>query len=415
MRILEINVFNYRKGGSEAVYFSTIEMLKEHGHEVLNFALKWKENCQSSQQAYFPESKETRRGFLKPFKNVIYYFYNREAAKNIEELICKERPDIAQIHLIWGQLSGSILRVLKKHGIPIILTIHEYRLVCPAYTFRNGLGQICEQCKGRDFYFCIINKCCKDSYGLSVMMAAEQYFRNKFTNPVKHIDGLIYVSNFAKRKIEQYMPAMKSKPNIVLYNLSDKIISPDLIPVKNERYYLFFGRLSYEKGIMTLISAFNNLPSYKLKIAGTGPLETELKEYTYRNNMSNVEFLGYKTGEELTELIKNAYFIVVPSEWYENNPMTIIEGYATGVPVIGANIGGIPEIIENGKTGWLFEYGNIDELQKRIEYSSSLSNENYKEMCINAINFARANFNKDKYYPRLVSFLGIFKKICQFG
>lgn len=402
MKILQINVFNYRKGGSEAVYFSTMELLKQHGNEVVNFALKWPENYPSTYEKYFPESKEARTGLLKPIKNIINYFYDSEAAKKMEQLIKTEHPDLAHVHLIWGQITGSILPVLKRHGIPIIFSIHDYRIVCPAYTFRNGKGKICEQCKGRYFYHCITNKCTKGSYALSTMMAMEQYFRNLFFNPRKYIDGLIYVSKFAKQMHEKYMPELKDKKNIVLYNLADRIGS---VPCKKtEKYFLFFGRLSYEKGVKTLITAFKNMPQSKLKIAGTGPLENELKDYTKANNISNVEFLGYKSGNELTELVENAYFIVVPSEWYENNPMTIVEGYATGVPVIGSHIGGIPEIIVEGKTGYLFNPGDANELENIIKACESLSEEQYEDLQKNALEFAKNNFDKDKYYPKLIDF-----------
>jgi len=408
MKILEINVFNYRKGGSEAVYFNTIELLKEHGDEVVNFALKWKDNDSSPFEKFFPESKETRRGLFRGVKNVVNYFYDSEAATKLEALIEAEKPDLAQVHLIWGQITGSILPVLKRHHIPVIFTIHEYRIVCPAYTFRNGKGEVCEQCKGRHFYKCITNKCCKGSYGLSAMMAAEQYFRNAFLNPAKYIDGLVYVSHFAKSKLEQYMPALKDKPNIVLYNLTDGIRSGVTKDEKTERYYLFFGRLSYEKGIKTLISAFKETPRCKLKIAGTGPLEDELKAFVSENKMNNVEFLGYQSGKPLQDLVSNAYFIMVPSEWYENNPMTIIEGYAAGVPVIGARIGGIPEIIEDGKTGYLFESGNKEELVDLINKSVVLDNVKYKTMSHCALEFAKEHFYRDKYYPRLMNFFKNF-------
>lgn len=409
MKVLLINVFNYRKGGSEAVYFSTMELLKEHGDEVVNFTLKWKDNENSPYERFFPESKETRHGIMRPVKNIVNYFYDAEAARKIEALIKIEKPDIAQIHLLWGQITGSILSVLKRYHIPIVFTIHEYRIVCPAYTFRNGKGEVCEQCRGKYFYRCITNKCCKGSYGLSAMMAAEQYFRNTFTHPAKYIDGVIYVSQFAKSKLEQYMPTLKDKPNMVLYNLTDKIKND----VENwdgriEKYYLFFGRLSYEKGIKTLISAFKETPQYKLKIAGTGPLEDELKRFIQENKMNNVEFLGYQSGKSLQELVSNAYFIMVPSEWYENNPMTIIEGYAAGVPVIGARIGGIPEIIENGKTGYLFESGNKEELVGLIEKSANLTFSEYKSFCQRALLFAKTNFDRDKYYPRLRNFFETF-------
>lgn len=408
MKVLQINVFNYRKGGSEAVYFSTSELLRQHGIEVVNFALKWSENVKSPYDKYFPESKDTRHGILKSVKNIVNYFYNAEAAHNLENLIEKEKPDVAQIHLIWGQITGSILPVLKKHGIPIIFTIHEYRIVCPAYTFRNGLGMVCEDCKGKYFYKCIENKCCKGSRVLSVMMAMEQYFRNRFLNPAKYIDGFIYVSKFARQMHEKYMPALKDKPNIVLYNLADNIV--DVPKKKKQKYFLFFGRLSYEKGIKTLISAFAQLPECLLKIAGTGPLETELKDYVKTSNIKNVEFLGYKSGKELTDLVENAYFIIVPSEWYENNPMTIIEGYASGVPVIGAKIGGIPEIVVEEKTGYLFNPKDKEGLINTIKKANTLTEEEYDKLQHNALDFAKHNFNKDNYYPRLMDFYKKFAK-----
>lgn len=404
MRILEINVYNYRKGGSEAVYFSTIEMFKEHGDDVQQFALKWHRNLPSPFQNYFPDSKETRHGPFRHVLNLKNYFYNNEAAYKLEKLICKEQPDIAQIHLIWGQITGSILKILKKYRIPTILTIHEYRLVCPAYTFRNGRGEVCEQCIGKYFYKCITNKCCKNSYILSTIMAMEQYFRNAVTMPSKYINGIVYVSKFAKIKLEQYMPSLINIPNIVLYNLSDNIVSINDLQLKRDKYYLFFGRLSYEKGVKTLISAFEETPNCKLKIAGTGPEENALKQYVADKNMRNVEFLGYKTGYELSDLIKKAYYIIVPSEWYENNPMTIIEGYAAGVPVIGAKIGGIPEIIEDGKTGWLFTSGDVKDLVKLIRKSYSINGKTYKKMSANAVNFANNNFNRKDYYFRLIDF-----------
>lgn len=408
MKVLQINVFNYRKGGSEAVYFSTTELLKQHGTEVVNFALKWSNNIKSTYEEYFPESKETRHGILKPVKNVLNYFNNTEAARKLDRLIEEEQPDLAQVHLIWGQITGSILPVLKRHGIPVIFTIHEYRIICPAYTFRNGRGQVCEDCRGKLFYKCIENKCCKGSYVLSAMMAMEQYYRNYFFNPAEYIDGLIYVSHFAKKMHEKYMPALINKPNVVLYNLAGKII--DSPQKKSGRYFLFFGRLSYEKGIKTLISAFGDLPECLLKIAGTGPLENELKDYTKTFGIKNIEFLGYKSGEELASLVENAYFIIVPSEWYENNPMTIIEGYAAGVPVIGARIGGIPEIVIEGKTGYLFSPKDKADLVNRVTEADALSEEQYSRFQFGALEFARNNFDKEKYYPRLMDFYKKFVK-----
>ncbi len=407
MKILLIDVYHFNKGGAETVCFNTGRMLEEHGHEVVYFTLKWEQNLPSKFSRYFPESKETRRGPLRQVRNMVNYFYHLEAARKIRQLIEDERPDITHIHLMWGQITPSIFPVLREYEIPILFTVHDYRIVCPAYTFRDGSGRICEDCRGKDFYKCFTHTCCKGSKVMSAVMAAEQYFRNAFFNPAKYIDGFIYVSNFARNIQEKYMPAVKSKPNITLYNFSTSIVDePKAMP--KERYFLFFGRLSYEKGIMTLLQAFRNLPQFRLKVVGTGPKEDELKTFVRDNNMGNVEFLGYKTGKELTDLVSGAYFVIVPSEWYENNPMTIIEAYSVGTPVIGARIGGIPEIVVDGETGYQFESGNADDLRLTVEKADALDGAAYTALSRGAIDFARHNLSKDSYWEKLIAFYNRF-------
>lgn len=407
MKILLIDVYNYNKGGAETVCFNTGKMLEEHGHEVIYFTLKWNNNNPSPYSKYFPESKETRTGVFKQAKNLVNYFYHFEAAKKIEQLIQYEKPDLAHIHLLWGQITPSIFPVLKKYHIPILFTVHDYRIVCPAYTFRNGKGRICEECQGKHFYKCFTNTCTKGNKIMSAVMAAEQYFRNCFFNPANYIDGFIYVSNFARSIQEKYMPTLKNKPNITLYNFSTSIVDTPK-KVENDKYFLFFGRLSYEKGVFNLLEAFKGLPQCKLKIVGTGPLEKELKQFKNKYQLNNIEFLGYKQGKELEDLVSNAYFVIVPSEWYENNPMTIIEAYSVGTPVIGAQIGGIPEIIINDKTGFQFTSGNAIELKTCIEKANNISTEEYSEFSKQTIEFAKQNMSKENYYPRLIQFYQYF-------
>ena len=412
MKVLLIDVYNFNKGGAETVCFNTGRLLEEHGHKVVYFTLKWKDNHPSLQSKYFPESKETRRGPLRQVKNLVNYFYHFEAAKKIEQLVRDERPDIAHIHLMWGQITPSIFPVLRKYHVPILFTVHDYRIVCPAYTFRDGSGRICEACQGRHFYKCFTHTCCKGSRLMSAVMAAEQYFRNAFFSPAKYIDGFIYVSNFARNIQERYMPALKAKPNITLYNFSTSIVSePKAMPT--DKYFLFFGRLSYEKGVMTLLQAFRDLPRCRLKVVGTGPKKDELKTFAKENKMNNVELLGYKTGKELTDLVSNAYFVIVPSEWYENNPMTIIEAYSVGTPVIGARIGGIPEIVVDGQTGFQFESGNIVDLKNTVLRADALDGKTYTELSQGTINFANENLSKDSYWKKLIEFYGRFVKTNQ--
>lgn len=403
MKVLLIDVYNYNKGGAETVCFNTGRMLEAHGHSVAYFTLKWPENKPSPFSKYFPESKETRHGPFRQVRNLVNYFYHFEGAKKIERLVLDEKPDLAHIHLMWGQITPSIFPVLRKYSVPIIFTVHDYRIVCPAYTFRDGRGRICEECRGRHFYKCFTHVCCKGSRLMSAVMAAEQYFRNAFFSPAKYIGGFIYVSKFARNIQEKYMPRLKGKPSITLYNFSTSIVSkPKAIPA--DKYFLFFGRLSYEKGVMTLLKAFEGLPQCRLKVVGMGPKAAELKDFAAMKKMRNVEFLGYKQGRELADLVSGAYFVIVPSEWYENNPMTIVEAYSAGTPVIGARIGGIPEIIDEGVTGYRFESGNADSLKRVVESTASLSETVYAALSLGTLHFAQENFSPESYYPRLEAF-----------
>lgn len=403
MKILLIDVYFYNKGGAETVCFNTGELLTEKGHDVCYFTLKWKENNPYTYDKYFPESKESRKGAFKYFQNLVAYFYHREAANKIRLLIEKEKPDIAHIHLMWGQISPSIFPVLKKFNIPIVFTAHDYRMICPAYAFKNGKGEICEKCQGKKFYKCFTNRCTKGSYILSLIMASEQYFRNMFFNPSEYIDGFIFVSDFSKQKHIQYMPKLLQKKNITLHNFTFKP-REKTNEKSNEKYFLYFGRLSEEKGIKNLFNTFKELPSIKLKIVGSGPLEEMLIAQKHSLNIDNIELLGYKTGFELETLIKNSYFVIVPSECYENNPMSIIESYTLSIPVIGANIGGIPEIIEDNRTGFLFSSGSQIELKSTINKANALTDEEYYKICRCVIKYATNNISSEIYYKKLINF-----------
>lgn len=406
MKILLINVYNYRKGGSETVYFTTRQLLEAAGHKVVTFTLKWSENQPEPTSAYFPESKATRRGPLRQVVNMVNYFYHFEARRNLERLIEAEQPDVAHVHLIWGQLTPSILVALRKKGVPVVLTAHDYRIVCPAYSFRNGNGEVCEQCHGRNFMPCVRNRCSGGSLIQSAVMAAEQSFRNRFFNPARMTDGIIFVSDFAREIHLRYMPELAGLPLLTLHNIVPGATPcpKGALPPASESYFLYFGRLSAEKGLLTLVEAFASLPEARLRIAGTGPVEEQLRSFIESRRASNIELLGYRTGKPLRDLVAGANFTIVPSEWYENNPMSVIESYAAGVPVIGAETGGIPEIVADGITGFLFEPGNTASLKEAIRRASSLPETEFLKMSAAAADFAIRNSDPATYLSELTGF-----------
>lgn len=399
MKILLINNRHFPGGGTETVYFNTADLLRQAGHEVVFFSIKRENNISCAQERYFVE----RGGKIKQLRN---YFFNKDAATQLERLVVDEKPEIAHIHLFWGGLSPSILLVLRKHNIPIVHTVHEYRMVCPAYLFKDGNGNQCDRCRGGRFYNCLLHRCSKGSYLESLFMTLEIYCRNRKYHPTKLIDGFIFVSNFTRGKHIEFDNRFSNVKSIVLYNCPNTIVSGSLKAESDtyNSYYLCYGRLSVEKGVPTLLRAFDHYPDLNLKIIGTGPLEEELKAFCKEKGLNNIEFLGFKSGKELFDLVANAKYVCVPSECYENNPMTIVEAYTLRTPVIGAELGGIAEIVMNGETGFLFKSGSVEALIAAIDKSRSQSKDEYIKMKQSSEEFARKNFNYDVYFERLMNF-----------
>jgi glycosyltransferase involved in cell wall biosynthesis len=404
MKILLINNFHYYRGGSERVYFNTANVLKENGHEVVFFSMKDENTINCEQSQYFCERKICANGST--FNKIFYfwdYFYNKRVAKNLNSLLLHIKPDIAHVHLIWGGLTASILSVLRKHGVPIVHTVHDYRLICPAYLYLDGKGRICESCKTNKYFMCWLKKCSKNSFIQSMLMCLEMYFRNIVFKPSKMFDAFIFPSDFVKKKHFEYFPDLKKKRCVVLPNMTALRSG---VSVEKEGYILYYGRLSPEKGIPTLLKTVKKIsdinPGIKLIVIGEGKQETELKEYAINNKMENVFFMGFKYGKELNEFVRKARFVIIPSEWYENNPMSIIESYSLGTPVIGSDIGGIPEIVKDKETGYLFEPYNAEDLYQKIQMGLSLPKDGYMKLCHNAHEFARTHFSEESYYNKLI-------------
>ncbi|ACN15630.1 putative lipopolysaccharide N-acetyl-glycoaminyltransferase [Desulforapulum autotrophicum HRM2] len=234
------------------------------------------------------------------------------------------------------------------------MTLHDFKLICPNYIALRG-DNFCLECEGHKFWKPLVLNC-QNSHFKSLLLSLEAIF-HQWKRSYEQVHLFLAPSQFMADQISRRIPTEKIR---VLHNGIDlKLYQPQ---DDDNGYGLYFGRLSKEKGIETLLKAHKiNSSEIPLKIVGTGPLEANLK-----NDYPDAEFLGYKTGDELTEIISSAAFVVVPSEWYENCSMVVLESMALGKPIIGSRIGGIPEQIEDGETGFLFEMGNIEELAKKM-------------------------------------------------
>ncbi len=401
MKVLQISNFHYLRGGADKVYFDTAELLEENGHSVSFFSSKHTDNQSTPFEKYFVEPVDYfgKKTVGSKISSAIRYFHFNQAADNLDQLLKDHKPDIAHLHIFQGQLSNAILPVLKKHKVPVVMSVHEYKMLCPVYTFLDIKGEVCEKCAGGKYYNCFTKKCNKGQTGFSAFAALESYYRDWFIPYEKYIDHFLMVSQSIRNKHIQYKPKFEQQSSC-LYNFLD--IHQYEPRYQKENYYLYFGRLSREKGVKTLLEAFQKFPDLNLKIVGDGPLKPEFEEACKKSGLTNVELLGFKSGKELTDIIAGAKFSIVPSEWYETFGLIIIEAMALGTPVIGATIGAIPELIENNYNGFLFESKNSDDLCKVIKASQEITSDQYEQMTQNARSFVEENFTKEKHYEKLI-------------
>ncbi|HDL63951.1 MAG TPA: glycosyltransferase, partial [Proteobacteria bacterium] len=338
---------------------------------------------------------ESPGGIKEKLSQSLKLLYSFEARKKIDSLLKREKPDLAHLHSIYHQISPSIIHSLKKHGIPIVMTLHDYKMVCPAYSMVRR-GQVCEECKGGRYYRCLFNRCTKESYAKSMLNAIEMYLHHRILSIYGSVDVFITPSRFMLNKLK----GMGFRGFLVnlTYSLDPRECRPEY--VSDNRTICYFGRLSSEKGIYTLFQAIKGL-NVNLKVIGAGPAESALRARAREEGMTNVRFLGYLAGDALKDEVKRSSMVIVPSEWYENYPNSVMEAFALGKPVIGARIGGIPEMVKDGETGFTFSSGNADELRSKIRLLLDKPGLIIK-LGKNARRFIEEELNPDRHYRELM-------------
>lgn len=370
-----VNKFFYIKGGSETYYFELKRKLEEEGHQVVDFSMKDEKNFESPYSDFFVDNVDytgnsSLSSKLKIASNIIY---SKEAKKKFESLVLKEKPDIVHLHIFQHQISPSILDVCKKYNIPTVYTAHDLKMICLNYKMMHH-GKICEDCKDGRLYHCAFNKCVKDSFSKSCINTIEGYL-HKWRKSYDAIDYIITPSDFYRKKFIEF--GVNPERVVHIPNFLDREKPSVNKRDDNKRYFLYFGRLSEEKGILTLIKAMEGIES-DLYIVGSGPLKEEIQGYISTNNLINIKLLGFKSGQELIDIVGNAKAVVLPSEWYENGPYSAIEALQLSRPIFGAKIGGIPELINNN--GYLFKMGNIESLVDALESFEYLSKNDYEKL-----------------------------------
>lgn len=363
-RLLIGNKYFFRKGGAETYLFDLFDELPSRGWDLVQFSMQHERNEPSPYASYFVDKVDyhAHGSLLGEARAALRLLYSNQARTNIERLVRDTRPQLAHLHNIYHQISPSILPVLKRHGIPVVMTLHDLKLACPNYKMRTA-GKICERCLGGGYYQAVVHRCVQDSRLKSALCALEAYLARWTRVYLDNVNLFITPSEFYRRKlIESGVPAAQ------LVTLASFVHPEQYTPRYDKAdYFLYLGRLSEEKGIMSLVRAAAGLPGKRLLIAGEGPMQAPIEALLRTQRIANVELVGMKSGQALIELIRAARFVVVPSEWYENCPRSAIEAMACGTPVIGARIGGIPDMVEDGVTGLLFDAFSVDALRAAIE------------------------------------------------
>lgn len=394
--LLSLNSYHYRRGGSDAVFFDHQKLFQEINWNTIPFTMHHPKNEPSEWDEYFADELEFGNNYSLPNKLMMAskVIYSWEAKAKLKKLIQHIRPNIAHAHCIYHHLSPSVLSLLKEENIPTVMTAHDLKIACPAYKMLNKNG-ICESCKQGNLLHVVKNRCIHNSFITSSLVAVESATHRLLGLYKNNLDMIITPSQFYREKLIEW----GWDPNQLVY-IPNFLHFDTYTPNFNVgSYFLYFGRLAPEKGVDTLIKAAVKT-GVKLKLAGTGPYEQELRQMI-PGDCKTIEFLGFCSGNNLWSLIQQAQAVVLPSQWYENAPISMLEAYASGKPVIGARIGGIPEMLKHEETGLLFEAGNVESLAEQIQAFQLIPNHQVVEMGHSGYQFATTTFTAKRYFDSI--------------
>lgn len=407
MRILEVNKFYHVRGGADKHFVDLVNLLKSNGNKVAVFSMNHPENLHSEWSKYFVSRVDYENGnIFNKIKGMLRLFWSFEAKRKIAKLFDEFQPDVVHIHNAYHQISPSILPEIKKRKIPIVMTVHDWKLICPNYLL-NCEKPYCQKCIAGNYWHCVANKCVKKSYIKSLICVLEIYFHKWLKVYKKNVDLYIAPSQFVKNILTQAgFPEEKILilPHFITMSLqaersnpvqseNDRIATAALrLRNDNEPYALYFGRVSKEKNVDELVEIFKDLP-IQLVLAGNKDDDFEVPNYP------NIKYIGFKNSAELEKLIQNSKFVVSASRLPETFGMIALEAIASKKPFIGYKTGAYGEIIRNGANGYLAK--SQKELKDKIaEYALGK---------IPEFELQIEKYGLERYYQRIID---IFQSVC---
>jgi glycosyltransferase involved in cell wall biosynthesis len=404
MKILLIHNHYIQPGGEDSVFEAEKSLLERMGHEVVEFV-----------------EDNHRLDGVNPFKAAVDAVWSRESYRKIRQLISETRPDVAHFHNTFLRISPAAYYACREEGVPVVQTLHNYRLICPGAILMRD-GRVCEDCVGKAVAWPgVAHGCWRGSRAHTAVVASMLTFHRLLKTWHEKVDLYIALTEFARQKfIQGGLPGEKIvvKPNFIgsdeLGVMSDelRVMSDELklstyhsSPFTQRSYVLFVGRLSPEKGVCTLLQAWKTLRGIPLKIIGNGPLMAEAQAFIEREGLGEVKLLGRLPRREVFSLMQKAHVLVFPSEGYECFPMTIAEAFACGLPVLASRLGAMEEIVEDGRTGLLFEPGNAEDLAEKVAWAWGHPKE-LEEMGREARREYEAKYTAERNYEMIMEIYG---------
>ena len=396
-RLLSVNSYHYHRGGADNVYLQHAALMESLGWRNAFFAMHYPKNLPTEWSRFFVDEIQFGHSYSVAQKiakatKVVWSF---EAQRQMRRLLAEFRPDVAHLHNIYHHLSPSILPVLRKAGVPTVMTAHDLKIACPNNRMYNASG-VCERCKGGRIENVVRFRCVQDSFAASAIVAAEAVVNGALHSYRDNIDRIVVPSRFFLEKFVEwgwprgtfrYVPNWLDAPRV------------EADPQPGD-YFLYLGRLAPEKGVATLIKAALQA-GVRLAIAGDGPMRQSL-EAMAQGATDRIELLGFRSGDELARLVRGARAVVTPSEWYENAPLSVLEAMAAGKPLIGSRIGGIPELVDEGRTGWLFPAGDVDALAALMRTVSLMPESTLEAMGRESRAVVERDFNRQGYIDAML-------------
>lgn len=362
MKILMVNKFLYPKGGAETYVIKLGEYLKAQGNEVEYFGTYHENNIVKNSLNLYVSPTELNKISIKNIFKVFKLIYSREAKNKISKLLNQYKPDLILLNNIEYHLTPSIILAIGKYkeknkNAKLFYVSHDYQLICPSHGLFDTDINPCEKCLTGNYWNCFKTKCLKNSKLKSLIGSIDSAYWHK-KKVYRFVDKIICPSYFLKSKLDT-QEEFKNK-TVAIHNFVDDKSRIENNQTDKQDYIIYFGKLCKDKGVESLLKVAKELPEIEFVFAGYGPLEKEI------DNVKNAKYAGFKKGVELQNLISSAVLSICSSEWYENCPFSVIEAQMYGTPVIGADIGGIPELISVGLTGETFEAKNYKDLKNKI-------------------------------------------------